>query len=63
MHIRYCWENQKVRKRPLGRHRSVDNTKVDLRETGWDGIEWIDLAQDMDQWRAPVIMVLNFQVP
>jgi hypothetical protein len=37
--------------RPLGRpkHRWVDNIKNDLRETGWDGMDWIDLAQDRDQ--------------
>ncbi|PNF15431.1 hypothetical protein B7P43_G18451 [Cryptotermes secundus] len=34
------------------RHRWVDNIKMDLREIGWDGIDWIDLAQDRDQWRA-----------
>jgi hypothetical protein len=37
--------------RPLGRPRRrwEDNIKMDLRETGWDGMEWIDLAQDRDQ--------------
>jgi hypothetical protein len=30
----------------------VDNIKMDLREIGWDGMDWIDLAQDRDQWRA-----------
>jgi hypothetical protein len=32
----------------------VDNIKIDLREVGWDGVDWIDLAQDRDQWRALV---------
>jgi hypothetical protein len=32
----------------------MDNIKMDLREIGWDGIDWIDLAQDRDQWRALV---------
>jgi hypothetical protein len=43
-------------KRPLGRQRRrwVENIKIDLREIGWDGMEWIDLAQDSDQWRALV---------
>jgi hypothetical protein len=30
----------------------VDNIKIDLREIGWDGMDWIDLDQDRDQWRA-----------
>jgi hypothetical protein len=41
----------------------VDNIKVDLREIGWDGVEWIDVAQDRDQWRALVNMVMNLRVP
>jgi hypothetical protein len=43
-------------KRPLGRPRRrwVDNIMIDLREIGWDGIDWIDLAEDRDQWRALV---------
>jgi hypothetical protein len=38
-------------KRPLGRHRRKweDNIRMDLREIGWGGMEWIDLAQDRDQ--------------
>jgi hypothetical protein len=36
-----------------------DNIKKDLREIGWDGTEWIDLAQDKDQWRAVVNTVMN----
>jgi hypothetical protein len=53
------------RKRPLGRprHRWVDNIKVDLREIGWDGADWMDMAQDRDQWRDLVNMVLNLRVP
>jgi hypothetical protein len=52
-------------KRPLGRprHRWVDNIKMDLREIGWDGVDWIDLAQNRDQWRALVNMVMNLWVP
>jgi hypothetical protein len=52
-------------KRPLGRPRRrwVDNIKMDLREIGWDGVDWIDLAQDKDRWRALVNMVMNIRVP
>jgi hypothetical protein len=51
--------------RPLGRPRRrwVDNIKVVLRETRWDGMDWIDLTQDRDQWRALVNMVMNLRVP
>jgi hypothetical protein len=41
----------------------VDNIKVDLREIGWGGMDWIDLAQDRDQWRGLVNMVMNLRVP
>jgi hypothetical protein len=52
-------------KRPLRRPRSrwVDDNEMDLREIGWDGIDWIDLTQDRDQWRALVNTVMNLQVP
>jgi hypothetical protein len=41
----------------------VDNIKIDLREIGWDGMDWIDLAQERDQWRTLVNTVMNIQVP
>jgi hypothetical protein len=52
-------------KRPVGRPRRrwVDNIKIELREIGWGGMDWIDLAQDRDQWRAVVDTVMNFWVP
>jgi hypothetical protein len=52
-------------KRPLGRPRCrwVDNIKMNLREIGWDGIDWIDLAQNRDQWRALVNTIMNLWVP
>jgi hypothetical protein len=52
-------------KRPLGRpkRRWVDNIKIDLREIGWDGMDWIKLAQNRDQWRALVNTVMNLLVP
>jgi hypothetical protein len=52
-------------KRPLGRHRRrwEDNIKLDLREIGIDGANWIRLARDRVQWRAFVNTVMNFWVP
>jgi hypothetical protein len=41
----------------------MDNIKIDLREVGWDGMDWTDLAQDRDRWRALVNMVMNLRVP
>jgi hypothetical protein len=51
-------------KRPLGgpRHMWEDNITMDVREIGWYTMDWIDLAQDRDQWMADVNTVLNFQV-
>jgi hypothetical protein len=52
-------------KRPVGRpkHRWEDNIKLNLREIGIDGTNWIRLAQDRVQWWAFVNMVMDLQVP
>jgi hypothetical protein len=52
-------------KRPLGRPRRrwVDNIKMDLREIGWDDADWIDMAQDRDQWWVLANTILNLRVP
>jgi hypothetical protein len=52
-------------KRPLGRPRRKleDNIKMDLRKIGLDGVNWIYLAQDRDQWWGPVDTVMNLRVP
>jgi hypothetical protein len=53
------------RKRTLGRTRRrwVNNIKMDLREIGWYGMDWTDLAQDRDQWSALVNTIMNIRVP
>jgi hypothetical protein len=53
------------RKRPLGRpiHRWEQNIKMDRREIGRSGMDWINLAQDKDQWRALVSTVTTLRVP
>ena len=52
-------------KRPLGipRRRWEDNIKMELQEVGCGGMEWIELAQDRDRWRALVNAVMFLRVP
>jgi hypothetical protein len=52
------------RKRPFGRtrHKWEDNIRMDLREIGWEIVDWMHLAQDGDQWWALVNMVMNLWV-
>jgi hypothetical protein len=52
-------------KRPLGRprHGWVDYVKTDLRKTEWGGMDWTDLVQERDQWRALVNTAINLRVP
>jgi hypothetical protein len=52
-------------RRPLGRprRRREDNIKMDLREIGFGDVDWIDLAQDRNRWRALVNTVMNLWVP
>jgi len=52
-------------KGPLGRprHRWEDNIRMDPREVGWVGVEWMNLTQDRDQWQAVVNTVMKYRVP
>jgi hypothetical protein len=52
-------------KRPLGRRRRTwaDDIKMDPREVLWAGMEWIDVAQDRDKWRAFLNMIMSPRVP
>jgi hypothetical protein len=52
-------------KMPLEGSRRIreDNIKIDLRETGWDGVDWIHLAQEKYRWRALMNTVMNLRVP
>jgi hypothetical protein len=58
------FERKSEGRRPLGRlrHRWEDGIRMDLREIGWGSVEWNQLAQDRDQWRALVNMVINLRV-
>jgi hypothetical protein len=59
----FCGETQ-WKKKPLGRPRRrwEDNIKTNLLEVGWGGMDWIDMAQDRDRWRAVVNVVMNLRV-
>jgi len=52
-------------KRLIGspKRRWEDRIRMDVMEIGWEGVDWIHLAQDRDQWCALVNMVINIQVP
>jgi hypothetical protein len=54
-------EGKRPQRRP--RRMRMDNIKIDLRNIGWGGMDWIDLAQDREQWRALVDTVMYLRVP
>jgi hypothetical protein len=67
----HAWERNVYRvllgkpegKRPLGRpRRRWDGIRMDLREIAWGSVDWIQLAQDRDRWRAIVNTVMNLRV-
>jgi hypothetical protein len=51
-------------KKPLGRprHRRGNNITINVKEIGWSGMDWIDLAQDRDQWKTLVNTVMKVRV-
>jgi hypothetical protein len=53
------------RKRPLGRHTSrwEDNIRMDLREIGWEDVDWMHLDEDRDQWQAVANRAMNLRFP
>jgi hypothetical protein len=60
-HAGFCWGNQK--ERAVGRRKLEGNIQMDLRDTGWDVMDWIDLVEDRDQWWALVNAIMNIRVP
>jgi hypothetical protein len=64
IHTGYLWESQKERDhkedQDVGGWTKI---KIDLKKIGWDGVVWIDMAQDRNKWRALVNTVLNLRVP
>ena len=56
-------KSEEKRPRGISRRRWKDNIKKDLQEVGCGGMDWIDLAQDKDRWRALMNAVMNLWVP
>jgi hypothetical protein len=58
----FWWENLRERDHWRPRHRWEDNIKADLQEVKRGGMDWIELAQDRDRWRALLNAVMNLRV-
>jgi hypothetical protein len=64
MHTKFWWEAVKE-KDPIGgsKHRWEDNIKIDLKEIGWQDVDWIYLVQNRDLHRSFVDMIMNLRIP
>jgi hypothetical protein len=62
MHTVFWLENMKGRDYLRTRHTWKDNIRLDLREIGWEGVDWNNVAQDRNQWRALVNTVMKLRV-
>ena len=63
MYTGFWWGNLRERDHLGPRHRWEDNIKMDLQEVGCGGLDWIELAEDRDRWRALVNGVMDLRVP
>jgi hypothetical protein len=63
MRTRFWWGNLRERDHLEDQNRWEDNIKTDLQEAGYGGMDWIDLAQNRDRWRALVNAVMNLRFP
>jgi hypothetical protein len=63
MHIGYWWESQNETDHWEDEGVGEWPIKMNLREIEWDAMDWFDLAQDWDQWRALLNTVMNLRVP
>jgi hypothetical protein len=59
----FGWKTQRDKTTQKTRHGWEHNIRMDFREIGWEGVDWIHLAQDRDQWQAVVNMIMNLHVP
>jgi len=63
MHTKFWSVNLKGRDHWEDRRRWEDDIRNNLGEIGWKGVDWMDLAQGSDQWRAVVNMVMTLRLP
>jgi hypothetical protein len=52
-----------VKERDYSEELGVDGIRIDLKELGWEEVDWMHMAQDRDHWQAPLNTVMNLRVP